>query len=524
FFLLIGKLYQKKTFDSLSFERDYKSYFPISVMRLDNNKEEIIMVTDLNIGDRIIIHNRELIPADTKLISPQAEIDYSFVTGETTPIKKKCGETIFAGGKLSGPAVELEVIKNISQSYITQLWNNDAFDNNQSSILIPLSDKVSKYFTLTIITIAFLSALYWVLVDPSQAVNAATAVLIIACPCALALSTPFTLGTAMRILGKNKLYVKNSSVIEAIARTKSIIFDKTGTLTKPGETSIDFSGEPLSNYEKILIKSLVRHSTHPLSYNIYKQISGIKLLDVKSLYEEPGAGLEGIIDGNSVKIGSAKWINLKPSYYHSNRDSSSSRVYFSINNKVNGFFIIRNSYRDNLKSLISSLEQDYHLSLLSGDNTGERERLTSIFTNRAELLFEQSPYDKLEFVKKQQSEFKNVMMIGDGLNDTGALQQSDVGIAVCDSLNAFTPASDAIMDAEVFANLDKFIAFCKKSISIITISFAISFIFNIVGLSFAVRSLLSPLMAAVLMPLSSLSVVLFTTTATKWQAKRIGLK
>jgi Cu+-exporting ATPase len=236
-------------------------------------REEVIPIYNLNIGDRFVIKNNELIPADSVLIKGDALIDYSFVTGESQPVEKICGDMIYAGGKQAGGAIELDAVKEVSQSYLTQLWNNDTFTKKIESRMTTLSNRVSKYFTFIVLSIAFISAFYWISESWALAVNAFTAVLIIACPCALALSTPFTLGNTLRIFGRAKFYLKNISVIEALSKIETIVFDKTGTITQSQSADVEyFDLNSTNENDNVLIKSLVRHSTHPLSKSIYNHL------------------------------------------------------------------------------------------------------------------------------------------------------------------------------------------------------------------------------------------------------------
>lgn len=521
FFLLIGKILQEKTYDAMNFERDYKAYFPLSVTIKQNEIEKSIPVANLMVGNRILIRQNEIVPADAILMNGDGLIDYSFVSGESHPIHKASGEMIYAGGRQKSGLIELEVIKEVSQSYLTQLWNNDTFNKKTESEFTNFSNTISKYFTIVILLIALIAAAFWYSVSSFTAINVFTSVLIVACPCALALSTPFTLGNTMRIFGRNKFYLKNASVVEMMAKISSIVFDKTGTITESGKSDIIYTGRILNPTELKCIKSLVRSSTHPLSKKIFDLIDGSDFYPVTKFNERTGKGIEGVVYGNIIKIGSADYVNLK--LKETDIDVIRTRVFISINSEVIGDFTISNSYRQGIDKVVKNLSSEYQLSLLSGDNNGEKDNLLKIFKSEAQLHFKQSPEDKLIFIKQLQADKRKVLMIGDGLNDAGALSQSDVGISVTDDVSNFTPACDAIIDSGQLKNISTYLKFSKSSLKIIHLNFLISFFYNLVGLSFAINGMLSPLIAAVLMPVSSISVVMVATLATNFIAKKRGL-
>ncbi|NCS90726.1 MAG: HAD-IC family P-type ATPase, partial [Ignavibacteria bacterium] len=413
FLLLTGKVFQNKTYDAMNFERNYKSYFPIAVTIKKDGKETTIPVDKLEVGQRIVVKNNELIPADAILISEKANIDYSFVTGESQPVEVFNGEMIFAGGKEIGQAIEVETVKEVSQSYLTQLWNSSAFNKKHESKIETTVTFVSKYFTFIILAIAISAFIYWVNTDVNLAFNAFTAVLIIACPCALALSTPFTLGNSQRIFGRNKFYVKNTSVVEKLAEITSIVFDKTGTITETLGSKIEFIGEKLSKDEQNLIKALVLNSSHPLSLKIASLLSFNKKLNIENYSEETGKGISGIINGKNILVGSRKFVSNK----NIEENDISTNVYVSIDNKELGYFRITNIYRTGLKEIVSSLIKKYKLFVLSGDNEGEKMNLLNYFESEKSLFFHQTPHDKLNFINDLQNKNEKVLMIGDGLND-----------------------------------------------------------------------------------------------------------
>ncbi|MEW6506508.1 MAG: heavy metal translocating P-type ATPase metal-binding domain-containing protein [Bacteroidota bacterium] len=514
FFLLIGRLFQNKTYETLNFERNYKSYFPISVTVRKDKTETTIPVEKMGVGTLIIIRNNELIPADSILIKGKANIDYSFVTGESTLVSKDAGEMIYAGGRQVGGVIELQTIKEVSQSYLTQLWNSNALSKEEESRIVSLANSISKHFTFIILLIALLAAFYWLPYDSTLAFNAFTAVLIVACPCALALSTPFTLGNTLRIFGRNKFYLKNTHVIEQLASINHIVFDKTGTITENDAALISFDCN-LTDENKSLIKSAVRNSSHPLSRAIYDYLQNVNVKTVDSFNEITGEGITAIVNGKQIKVGSEFFITgLKNTY------GNNTQVFVSIDGNMIGSFSISNKYREGLKEIIYSLEKQFDISLLSGDNDSEKKNLTSFFIDEKELHFNKSPHDKLEYVSNLQISGKKVLMIGDGLNDAGALKKSDVGISISDNINNFSPACDGILDSKSFKRLADFILFSIKSRRVIIASFVLSFIYNIVGLSFAITGSLSPIVAAILMPVSSISVVVFTTFSINFIARK----
>lgn len=515
FFMLLGKLFQQKTYNFLSFERDFKSYFPIAVTKINADRSEVsIPVYDVIAGDRLLIRNQELIPVDGILITDTASIDYSFVTGEAELISKKSGDKLFAGGRQAGPVLEMAVLSSVSQSYLTQLWSNEVFSKKDSRTYKTLTDTLSHYFTPVLLLIAFVSFSIWIFIDTTTAFNVFTAVLIVACPCALALSAPFTVGNVLRIMGNRKLYLKNATVIEQMAKIDTIVFDKTGTITTNKKSTITYEGEYIDEKELAFIKTLLRGSNHPLSRRLYEHLPPARLLPLDDFKEITGKGIEGSVDGFFIKIGSASFVG------HSIFSSLQTEVHIGINRNYMGKFIFNNQYRDGLQKLFYNLSKDYDLRILSGDNEGERAALKEMLPHNTELVFDQKPEQKLLYIEKLQQQGKNVMMIGDGLNDAGALAQSNVGISISENVNVFSPACDGILDASQFSKMGWFLTLSKNTIKTIKMSFTLSLLYNVVGLSFAVTGKLMPLTAAIIMPLSTITIVSFVTLMSNYYTRR----
>lgn len=509
-FMLIGRVLQDKTYQGLSFDRDYTAYFPIAVTVLKNGKEVPTALPDIKANDTLLIHNQELIPADGILMKGSAVIDYSFVTGEAIPVHKNIGEIVYAGGKQLEGNIEILTIKEVAQSYLTSLWNREELNNpreKQKSFIHLLS----RYFTWVVLSIAVISATYWWAHDPSRIWPAVTAVLIIACPCALLLAASFTNGHILRILSRRHLYLRNAEAIERLANVDHIVFDKTGTLTGKATASISYHGTALTIDKLRAIGSLAAQSTHPLSKMIASYCGKDESLPIRNFRSVPANGISGWVEYNFIQLGNAAFTGASAS-----TETDGSIVHVTIDGQQTGHFIIRHHYREGIPALLEQLQKKYALSLLSGDNDAESAYLQKIMGSDASLHFAQKPADKLAYVLSLQQEGHRVLMIGDGLNDAGALKQSDVGISLTESSNNFTPASDGILEADQLVQLPRLIRICRNNRRIIIITFIMSLLYNLIGLFFAVQGMLSPLTAAILMPASSISIVLLTYGLSEW--------
>jgi P-type Cu+ transporter len=547
FFMLLGRYFQDKTYSAISFDRDYKSYFPVAVTLLGRGTEgkeqsaegkgqgakgkeqeaatnHQLLITDLQLGDQILIRNKELIPADVRLMSERAMIDYSFVSGESVPVEKTRNELIYAGGRQVGGAIEVEITKRVSQSYLTQLWNNDSTTQKEKDIQNNMVSKINLYFSWGLLFLGIGGLSYWALLgDLPRGINAITTILIVACPCALLLSDTFTNGNVLGMFGKHKFYLKNAQVIENLSKIDTVVFDKTGTLTLPDAAHIQFIGKPLTHIQQRIVRTLCEQSSHPLSRLIAKSLNHVpkeKLL--RDFAEVEGKGMEAYLgDDCLIKLGSAQFM---PSSLEAAapQDDNASHVYFSFAGKVLGYFEIKSQYRENLIETLTALKKKkYQTFLLSGDKPTDVEKLSELFGSKSQLNFLQKPDDKLRFIQQLQQQGRKVLMVGDGLNDAGALIKSDVGIAVSDNVNNFSPACDGILEGSQLSHLPQYVRLAQSGRNIVIQSFIISVVYNIIGLSFALTGTLSPVVAAILMPTSSISIVLYTTISSRIAAYRL---
>lgn len=520
FFMLVGRVVQERTYRSLTFTRDYKAYFPIAVSVQTANGTEKRQLKDLQKGDTVLLHHDEIIPADSTVLSDGGKIDYSFVTGESEPVMVTKGETVYAGGRLQGAGLTVRVSRPITASYLTSLWNHRAFnkDKAKTNDRISVVHTLSRHFTVILFSLALLTAGYWAHNDATKIVTSVSAMLIVACPCALLLAATFTNSNVLRILSINGFYLRDASVIERLAKLDTVVFDKTGTITTNRNIKVSCSGHELTKQEKELLYTATAASTHPNSVAIREWLGEQQLLQLDTWEEIPGKGIQATYLNNCIIVGNSNLANV-PDVLHKQKLAT---TYVNINGQITALHLEPGA-RAGIADAVKKLATKFKLSVLSGDHDKQRGMLEEVLGKKQTLLFEQKPVDKLRYIEALQKEGKTVAMIGDGLNDAGALQQSDVGIAMTENVNNFTPACDAILDAGRIADLPALLKMARQSTNIIRLSFVVSIIYNVVGLYIAMRGNMQPVIAAILMPCSTLSIVIISSGISNLLAWRKGL-
>ncbi|MES2389349.1 MAG: heavy metal translocating P-type ATPase metal-binding domain-containing protein [Bacteroidota bacterium] len=519
FFLLIGRYVQGFAFAGMNFRRSWRSFFPLAVSKIEDGTSVSIPATDLKTGDKLLINNREPLPCDCILLSTQAKIDYSFITGESLPALSISGAELPAGGIVCGKTALVQVLRPVNESLLSDMWNrqkdNEKVKETDSS---RLADLFAKWFTVATILLAQGSAGYWLMQDQAgTALNAFTAVLIIACPCAFSLSLPFTMGNALVILGRNRIFVRDESIIQKLAHIDHVVLDKTGTLTEAEKTEMEYIGTVLSTHELNMIKSTAKISSHPLCRNMYLHLADYAdIPEPISITETAGAGIEAVFNGCIVRIGNAAW-SLAPADIHS------SGLHININGQYTGRFNISQNLRHGVDSALNMLRKHYALSVLTGDGIEGLGVVEKVLPDTKEIILKawQNPEMKADFVRYCRENGQKVLMAGDGLNDGPALKEAYVGIAMQSNMHAFTPSSDIIADAAAAARLPQILQFAKGCINIVKISFLLSMVYNGIGLSMAMQGILSPVFAAIFMPVSSMSVVGLSVGLSTLYARRL---
>ncbi|TVQ76025.1 MAG: HAD family hydrolase [Flavobacteriales bacterium] len=498
FFLLIGKWYQQKTFDRLAFDRNFTAFLPLVVQYIDSTGNIATKsAANIKVDDVLHLRHGEIIPVDGQLMSESGQINYSFITGEAEPEKIIQSAQIFAGGSVVGKALRVKTLKKVEESYLHALWNSQK--SGVKSSFQNITDSISSNFSIAILVVAAMGALAWLPFNASTAAMVFTAVLIVACPCALALAAPFSMGSGIRSLAKRGVYIKNPDAMERLGTVNEIIFDKTGTLSLHDREKIIWTGEPLPAEVREAAASIANQSTHPVSAAIGHFFNIRELQEPDEYQEFQGKGIEGRVNNLHIRIGSAAFTNAEI--------QEEGRVYLEVDERVLGYFSWKNHYRLGLSTMLKKLGDRFKISLISGDTDTEKDTLLSFYGNWKEMLFKQKPDQKQNYVAHQQNAGNRVLMAGDGLNDAAALSEAWFGLAVSEHTQAFGPSSDGIMEADRLADLPIVLNYAQSLQKITRESLRLSLIYNIVGLSFALAGVLTPIYCAILMPLSSVTVV-----------------
>ncbi len=526
FFILVGKYIENKVKNKASDSiRSLVSLRPEYSHVVKNNtlKESYSVAEDvfdlnsifLKVGDRVLVKAGEIIPADGTIIVGSSNIDSSFMTGESIPIKVNTGDTIYAGCiNLSSP-IEMNVTNAIGNSEIDKIISLVETTQNTKSKYQLLADKISNVFVPVILAISFICFFIWFILSNNieLSIMNAIAVLVVACPCALGLATPTAVLVASGKSAKKGILIKDSSVLEVLSKIKTIVFDKTGTLTSGKMQVIEYHS--LSSEDQLDIMSMVfqgeSKSDHPAARAICDwirlnfKLKNIIMSDIE-ISEIAGTGLEIKFNNEIIFIGSDNNFNLNKQELNYNENYS--HVVIKKNNILQGYFIIGDIIRPEAKYTIDELKKlDIELIISSGDIESAT-KFVAIETGIEEYYFKQSPHDKYLLVKKLLDKNKLVAMIGDGINDAPALSVASVAIAMGNGTKLASSSAQIILKNSSINNIYKAIQISKVTVKIIKQNLFWAFSYNIVLIPMACIGNLNPILASFFMGFSSILVVL----------------
>ena len=523
-FLLLASRYflsrTQQTFINSSYLQTFITSQVCQRWNNENREYEKTPARHLNVDDKILVKEGERIPADGVVISEWVNINPSILTGESLPQKLFKGSEVFAGTQVVSDSVEILVKRTTDNSRIGQILKKVEEQIYNKTPLISLTDKAAQYFSIFILAVGAVFFSFYIMIDPGEAVKRTLALIILACPCALALATPLAQSLSLRKASRKGYLIKNAESLEKLNYVKNAFFDKTGTLTqgrfeflKWKSPDMEESGNFLPDMKTLnAIYSIEVNSQHPIARTLVKHLEGkcVRKLPVHSLTEIPGSGISGIVDNDHYKIISA----LPDDKDEDDSDIISSLTSIYRNGDLVAHACMGDLLHNDAKQTVSRLENmGIKTYILSGD---KRIPVSSV-ARKLHLANDQIspnlfPEKKNEIIKN----FPDSLMVGDGANDSLAMSSDTVSIAVQGSVESCLVAADIYITKEGVSPVEDLILLSKNTFSVIKRNLVFSFIYNTAGGLAALLGYISPLTAAILMPVSSLTVLFSSVLGTKF--------
>lgn len=527
-FVLVGKYLEvigkKSAVDTLD---KIKSSLPLEAVVVDeNNNKKLVALNSIKIDDVIEIKAGDKVPVDGQIVNGEGFFDESTLTGESIPVYKKVGDFVYSGTINSNSLINYKVTKDFKNSTFSSIVTLLEDSLNSKPKIQTKAAQISKGFSVTILSLALMTFLVWYFfgidlgfdytgtTQFERSFIVAVSVVVIACPCALALATPMASLVGISELAKKGLLFKEAKFIESMAVASSVVFDKTGTLTK-GELNVVKVRIMDDNIHKLnLLYSLLSSSNHPVSKSIKKYLSKKYNLEEKKLNSVKNVEAKGMsakytnIEGKSFELLGGNLDLLKQNEIYYKFESNKTVYLFAINKKVIATFELEDEIKDNSKELISYLQKNnIEVTMLTGDNENVAKDIAEKL-NIKNYLSSQTPVSKAEYIKKLKSENKVVVMVGDGVNDSVALSNADVAVAMGNSADVSLAVSDIVLLNSSLNSLKDAFIISSRTYKFIKQNLYLSLIYNAVTIPLAMAGYVIPLVAALSMSLSSLMVVL----------------
>ena len=490
-----------------------------------DGKEKTVTIDEVHKGDIVVSKPGERISVDGEIIEGKTHLDESFITGESKPVTKEIGQKVIAGSINYDGYIEYKAEKIGKESTISEIVKLVVEASNTKAPIAKIADKVSSYFVPTVIVIAILAFIAYLVLgyDFASSLIVFVTILVVACPCSLGLATPLAIVVAEGLCANNGILVKKSEILENAQKINTIVFDKTGTLTY-GKLKIS----EIKNYTNMknkellqLIGSLEAKSTHPIgkAFTDYLEENKITKVEIKDFENASGHGIIGTVNNQKMIIGNSKILekyNIENNYKKDEEELSkngNSIVYVTQNNRIIALIGVNDIVRDNAKQVIKELnENKIDTIMLTGDNKDTATKIAEDI-GITKVIANVLPSEKTNVIKKLKSENKNVMMCGDGINDSPALATADIGVSVKSGTDIAMDSSDVILTRDNLDSITKLISISKKTIKIIKQNLFWAFFYNVLMIPIAIGFLkpfgisINPMIASIAMVLSSLTVI-----------------
>jgi Cu2+-exporting ATPase len=494
---------------ALSMTGSMARHLPGTATRIVDGQAEEVGIMELEPGDRLMIQPGKALPADGLLLSAEARLDESVLTGESTPIRKFAGDPVVAGSLNLTQAAEIAVVRVGAETVMAQIGRLVTDARERRPRLVELADRVASWFVASVLVAATMTGLVWWQIAPERTFEIVLAVLVVTCPCALALATPAVFTVATTALARRGFMIRRAGAVQALSQVTDVVFDKTGTLTIHDSVTpkIKALGSMAADEAMEIAAALEACSEHPLARAFpVPQVAG-RASEVRA---EPGAGLEGLVDDRLYRIGTREFATELFGGRIEAGDAAEERrlVYLADAAGLLAEFDIAERVRDGARDDMRRLARlRLHLTIASGDSAVPVQNLAArlgVAASHAKL----KPEDKLRFVRRLQAEGRNVAMVGDGINDSPVLAGADVSVAMGSGTSLAQYSADCVLMSPTLEPLTEAFALSRKAMAVVRQNLVWAICYNLIALPLAATGILAPWMAALGMSGSSLLVTM----------------
>lgn len=485
-----------------------------------DDREEIVPIEQVKIGDTVLIRSGVTIPVDGTVLLGQASVDQSALTGESVPVEKTEGDNATAGTICREGYIEIRVEKIGEDTTISQIIKIVEQAGGSKAPIARLADRIAGIFVPVVMTIAFLALGLWLVAGQTLefALNMAISVLVISCPCALGLATPVAIMVATGRGANLGILFKNAEVLENLHRVNTVVFDKTGTLTKGSPEVTDILPNSIDSDTLLsLAASIESRSEHPFAKAILEKGKNVPKKEVAEFQVLPGRGVSGIVDGDRIYGGNGRLMaeyNIEIPAYEEFTNSGKTPLYFATDTRYLGAIVVSDVLKDSAEDAIKALKDLYlDVVMLTGDNQKTAKSIAES-AGIEHIISDVLPGDKADAIRTLQRQGKKVLMVGDGINDAPALATADVGMAIGSGTDIAIESADIVLVNKSLKNIAYAIKLSKATIKNIKQNLFWAFFYNCLGIPVAAGILyptlgiqLSPMLGAAAMSMSSVFVV-----------------
>jgi Cu+-exporting ATPase len=509
-FVLVGKylevLSKKQAVDTLD---SLMGSTPTEVTIVADGAKSLVSVESVVVGDIIELRAGEKVVIDGRLIESQGSFDESSLTGESEPIYKRDGDDILSGSIVLDSVVRYRATKDASSSLLSSIVTLLEESITKKPKIEQLANTVSGYFSVTILIIALLSFVGWYLYGDSfeHALIVSISIIVIACPCALGLATPMATLVGVGIAAKRGILFKEATFLETMAKSDLLALDKTGTITE-GKPSV-VKVEQLAEYDYAILYSLVSSSNHPISRGIARYLlqedPSLKSLELKDIKSIEAKGISATYDSRHIVGGNIQYMS--DSGISIKSESEHSIFCFAIDGELVAIYELTDTIReDAIESIAKIKEMGIRVVMLTGDHDKSAKRVADM-VGIDEIHSRLLPQDKASKIDEFHNEGHIVVMVGDGINDTIALANSDIAIAMGSGADVAISVSDVVLLDEKIKDIYESYKISKRTFRSVKENLSFSVLYNFIAVPLAVAGFVNPLVAALSMSISSLIVV-----------------